>query len=103
MNTISHGEQNSPGGFRSPSQNKKATQVAHKFNEGALYKQVVTFQSGRGKLFNDSAILKNSINQVQRRSDRETFMRNKFDDRHHSRSKNSHGSGGNSQSRPAFI
>ena len=62
MNTISHGEPNSPNGFRSPSQNKKASLAAHKFNEGALYKQVVTFQSGRGKLFNDSAILKNSIN-----------------------------------------
>ncbi len=32
------------------------------FSEGNLYKQVVTFQSGRGQIFNDAAILKNSIN-----------------------------------------
>jgi len=36
------------------------------FSEGTFYKQVVSFQSARGKIFNDRAIVKNSINQVQR-------------------------------------
>ena len=54
---ITDKDQGSPsGGFRKG------------FNEGTLHKQVVTFQSGRGKFFNDQVILKKSINQVQRRS-----------------------------------
>ena len=34
------------------------------FTEGSLHKQMVSFQSARGKVFNDASILKNSINQV---------------------------------------
>lgn len=80
MNT-SLGDFNGGNGVRSPTQNRNraAPNTAQQFSEGNLYKQVVTFQSGRGKIFNDAAIMKNSINQVQRRSDRANFMRDRME------------------------
>ena len=82
-------------GIRSPSNNNRGGN-AQKFTEGSLYKQVVTFQSGRGQIFNDASILKNSINSVQRRSDRQTFMRQRMDE---SASNNNAGSQDNNAAR----
>ena len=59
----------------SPGKRVSTPAHANKFTEGNFYKQVVTFQSGRGQLINDAAILKSSINQVNQRSDRKAFIR----------------------------
>ena len=60
----------SPGASPSKTAKWGGGQNSHLFSEGNLYKQVVTFQSGRGQILNDAAILKNSISSVQRRADR---------------------------------
>ena len=49
-----------------------------KFTEGNLYKQVVSFQSGRGQMYNDAIILKSSINNVKQRSERNAFIKNRM-------------------------
>ena len=63
----------------SPRHARKNSGPMGQFTEGNFYKQVVSFQSNRGQLYNDTSILKNSINQVQRRCDRQAFMKAKMD------------------------
>ena len=63
----------------SPRRSRKTGGALGNFSEGNFYKQVVSFQSNRGQLYNDAAIVKNSISQVQRRCDRQAFMKAKMD------------------------
>ena len=65
----------------SPRRGRKSAALGN-FSEGNFYKQVVSFQSNRGQLYNDSAIVKNSITQAQRRCDRQAFMKAKMDIAH---------------------
>ena len=69
----------SPGGSygANVNQNRPGTN-SNKFTEGKLYKQVVSFQSGRGQMYNDAIILKSSINNVKQRSDRNAFIKNRM-------------------------
>jgi len=63
---------------------------ASNFNESDFHKQMVTFQSTSGKIYNDSSILKNSIGRAQRRSE---FQKTKPDTAYqdnHQTSKSSH-------------
>ena len=54
----------SPQGSYGANQARPGTN-SKQFTEGGLYKQVVSFQSGRGQMYNDAIILKSSINNVK--------------------------------------